>query len=48
MGGQQALHALYELETVVSRFGGKKVLVTANELGDAYMERAKEMGIEVR
>lgn len=51
MGGQQVLHALYELETVASRFGGKyakKVLVTANELGDAYMERAKEMGIEVR
>lgn len=51
MGGQQALHALYELETVASRFGGKyakKVLVTAKELGDVYMERAKEMGIEVR
>lgn len=51
MGGQQSLHALYELETVSSRFGGKyakKILVTAKELGDVYMERAKEMGIEVR
>ena len=51
MGGQQSLHALYELETVASRFGGKyakKILVTAKELGDVYMERAKEMGIEVR
>ena len=51
MGGQQALHALYELETVASRFGGKyakKVLVSAKELGDVYLERAAEMGIEVR
>lgn len=51
MGSQQALHALYELETVTRRFGGKyakKVLVTAKGLGNVYMERAKEMGIEVR
>ena len=51
MGAQQALHALYELETVASRFGGKyakKVLVTAKGIGDVYMERAKEMEIEVR
>lgn len=51
MAAQQALHALYELDTVTRRFGGKyakKVLVTAQELGDVYRERAKEMGIEVR
>lgn len=51
MGSNQSLHALYELETVVGRFGGKyakAVLVTANPLDEVYMERAKEMGIEVR
>lgn len=51
MASSQALHALYELETVAGRFGGKyakKVLVTANPLDEVYMERAKEMGIEVR
>lgn len=51
MGSNQSLHALYELETVAGRFGGKyaeKVLVTANPLDEVYMERAKEMGIEVR
>lgn len=50
MGPQQALHALYELQTVADRFGdkySKKVLVTARPLGDVYMERAEEMGIEV-
>lgn len=39
------------IQTVASRFGGKyakKVLVTANTLGEVYMERAKEMGIYVR
>ena len=51
MGAQQSLHALYELETVARRFGGKyakKVLVTAKVLGDVYMERAEEMGIEIQ
>lgn len=51
MGSQQTLHALYELDTVANRFGGKyakKVLVTTQELTDVYMERAAEMGIEVR
>ena len=51
MGAQQSLHALYELDTVARRFGGKyarKVLVTAKDLGDVYLERAEEMGIEVR
>lgn len=51
MGPQQTLHALYELETVASRFGGKyagKVLATASDLGKIYRERAEEMGIGVR
>ena len=50
MGAQQALHALYELETVTKRFGGKyakKVLVTAVDIGKVYSERASEMGIEI-
>jgi hypothetical protein len=48
MSGQQILHALYELQTVADKFGGKyakKILVTANPVGDIYMERAQEMGI---
>jgi len=47
----KALQALYELETVAKRFGGKyakKVLVVTKPLGDAYQARADEMGIEVR
>ena len=51
MGAQQSLHALYELETVARRFGGKyakKVLVTTKDLQPVYMERAAEMGIEVQ
>ena len=42
--------ALYELETVANRFGGKhakKVLATAQELSAAHMRRAEEMGIDV-
>ena len=45
------MDALYELQTVADRFGdkySKKVLVTARPLGVVYMERAEEMGIEVR
>jgi hypothetical protein len=48
MSGQQILHALYELQTVADRFGGKyakKILVTVNPVGDIYMERAQEMDI---
>ena len=48
--GSQALYALYELETVAQRFGGKyakKVLVICNSLGEAYRNRADEMGIEI-
>ena len=43
--------ALYELETVANRFGGKyakKILSTAQEPSAAHVRRAKEMGIEVR
>lgn len=51
MTAQTTLNALYELETVTRRFGGryaKKVLVTARPIGRTYMERAEELGIEVR
>ena len=50
MGPSKALHALYELETVANRIGGKyarKVLVTSRPLADVYLKRAQEMGIEV-
>ena len=50
LGSSQSLYALYELETVAERFGGKyarKKLVTFQPLNDIYMERAAEMGIEV-
>lgn len=50
LGATQTLHALYELETIADRFGGKyarKMLVTAKPIGDVYRERAKEMGIEI-
>lgn len=51
MEGAKALPALYELETVARRFGGKyakKVLAVTRPLGEAYQARAEEMGIEVR
>ena len=51
MDSKQTLHALYELDTVANRFGGKyarKVLVSAQRLSQNYLERAREMGIEVR
>ena len=47
----QTLHALYELDTVANRFGGKyckKVLATVQPVRGVYLERAKEMKIEVR
>ena len=50
MGPSNSLHALYELETVANRFGGKyakKKLVTSRPLVDVYLKRAEEMGIEV-
>lgn len=51
MDGSKALPALYELETVARRFGGKyarKVLAVTRPLGKAYMARAEELGIEIR
>ena len=51
MEGAKALPALYELDTVARRFGGryaKKVLAVTRELGEAYQARAEELGIEVR
>jgi hypothetical protein len=51
MDGNQALYAMYELETVASRFGGRyarKVLVISRNMSDIYKDRAREMGIEVR
>lgn len=51
LGSQQSLHSLYELETVAKRFGGKyvkKVLVSFQEMGNVYKNRAKEMKIELR
>ncbi len=51
IGPREALHALYELQTVTDRFGGKyakKVLVSAQPLAEVYRERAEEMGIEVK
>ena len=47
----KTLHALYELAAVADRFGGKyakRILVTTNDFNDANVERAIEMGIEVR
>ena len=51
MGASRILHALYELETVAQRFGGKyakKVLVIIDTIKPVYQNRAVEMGIEVR
>lgn len=51
MRPQQTLHALYELDAVTRRFGGKyarKILVSARDIGDIYLERAAEMDIEVQ
>lgn len=50
MSPSNTLHALYELNTVATRFGGKyarKVLVTSRPVADVYKTRALEMGIEV-
>ena len=43
--------ALYELQTVAEKFGGKyakKVLAAPQGLNDSHSLRAKEMGIELR
>ncbi len=49
--GNVDLMALYGLETVANRFGGKfakKVLIVAKEIAPGHLLRAEEMGIEVR
>lgn len=51
MDNTKPLFALYELETVARRFGGKyarKILVSAQPISGIYHERAEEMGIEIR
>ncbi len=51
LDGDDVLHALYELETVARRFGGKyarRVLSVVNAPGATYLERAAELGIEIR
>lgn len=51
MKREQILHALYELDTVARRFGGKyakKVFVTSYAIPEVHLRRAAEMGIEVR
>ena len=51
MDDGQALEPMYELLTVANRFGGKyakKVLAIIHPLKQVYLDRAQEMGIEVR
>lgn len=48
--GKVTQMALYELETVANRFGGKyakKIMVASQGLTEGYAKRAAEMGIEV-
>ena len=50
MSPTNTLHALYELNTVANRFGGKyarKILVSSRPITEVYKTRAQEMGIEV-
>ena len=50
LGSGQSLYALYELQTIAERFGGKyacKKLVVFHPLNEIYLQRAEEMGIEV-
>jgi hypothetical protein len=50
LNAEKKLHALYELETVAYRFGGKyakKELVTVFPIEGNYAIRAKEMGIKL-
>ena len=51
MKSNAALHALYELETIADRFGGKyakRILAATHHLNEVSEYRAREMGIEVR
>ena len=50
-GNQANKDALYELDSIARRFGGKyakRVMVSAKNMMPADIERANEMGIEVR
>lgn len=50
LGSSQSLYALYELQTIAERFGGRyarKKLVLFHPLNEIYLQRAEEMGIEV-
>ena len=50
MNEGQALVPMYELQTIATRFGGKyarKVLATVQPIQGVYVERAKELGIEL-
>ena len=50
MDANQTLHALYELDTVADRFGGKyarKMLATNIPISDICLSRANEMGIRI-
>ena len=50
-GNQANKDAIYELETVARRFGGKyarKMLVSAKNMTPADKRRAAEMGIDIR
>lgn len=50
LSGTETLQALYELNTVAERFGGKyarKKLAITQAVTDVYMKRAEEMGIDL-
>ena len=50
MDSDAVLKALYELDTVANRYGGKyckKILLTAQDPGLVYYERAEELGIDI-
>lgn len=50
LSGPETLQALYELNTVTERFGGKyarKKLTITQQVPNVYLERAAEMGIEI-
>lgn len=50
VSSKEAMIAMYELDTIARRFGGKyakKALAVANQLRDVDIERAKEMKIEI-
>ena len=50
MNTNQILHALYELDAVTDKFGGryaKKMLAATQEIPEIYVDRAKEMDIKM-